>query len=362
MVQAFARKARNEGPIPSRISMNVTDFLQTLLTTSGRYALTEQDQIAIREHGIEVFTLSKLFSKKFRKWKLDPACIERTEKAVRMRMNAEKPIRLVYFQGGYKLWRFPSSPESDWAEFFNIAYVLQYAAPIAAAYAPGVDVVYYLHTLLMEKHDNLTTEEIHRYGQSFEAVLDQFKKYLPKNMTLTILRDADIYDRDTYFQKLEEGKTLAEKSMRSWPKEKIDDFARMANLNIKWNGKEDWTKLSEREKAEKIHQAALYEEAAISNLPKVFETAKSAENVLLFTRPSPSMIGIGSTYTSIVKHWVGFGVLECDGTRYYPRILSPSQYEKVTAFRFETEAVSGIIAQKNFQRIIIFPQRLKFDK
>lgn len=340
--------------------MKIQQYLENQLKLAGQYQLSEEDKELLKQ-GTVVFAMKKLMSKKFRKWKLDPVCVERTQKAVESQIEKNEPIKVIYFQGGYKLWRFPSSPEADWAEFFNIAYVLNYLAPLAAAYKPGIDLTYYCHTLLMETHDNLTTQEIKAYMDSLQKLFDEFGKYTPQNIKMSILRDADIYSRKEYFEALEKGKEKAVQDIMSWPEAKIKDFERMARLNIKWKGKEDWTKLNEKEKEEKIHQAALYEQAATSNLPRVMDIVKAPNIVLLFTKATPIFIGIGSTYTSIAKHWVGYGVLEAHKASYIPRILTPSQYEKTKVLKKEDIAVSLRLG-KNFSVISVYPQHLEFEK
>lgn len=340
--------------------MKVQEYLNNQLKSAGEYKLTAVDK-RLLQNGVVDFAMAKLMSKKFRKWKLDSGCIERTKKAVEIQIEKNEPIKVIFFQGGYKLWRFPTSPEADWAEFFNLAYVLNYVAPLAAGYKPGVDLIYYCHTLLMETHDNLTTEEIKAYMNSFAHLQAEFTKHLPKNIKLSILRDADIYSRDEYFETLELGKTKAEVEIKSWPEAKVKDFERMATLNIKWNGKEDWSKLSYEDKQEKIHQAALYEQAAISNLPKIMDTVKAPNIVLLFTKASPIFIGIGSTYTSMAKYWVGTGVLQDHKDSYIPRILTPSQYEKVKELPHETIHVSNTLG-KNFTAIDLYHEKLSFEK
>jgi len=252
----------------------------------------------------------RLTSKKFRKTKTDEACVSRTKQAIQIKLDNRQPLRIVYLQGGYKLWRFPSAPRVDWAESFNIAYLIEYLLLIATQHSPGVKLVHYMHTLLMELYDNLTTEEIQEYVDSFQELIDQFSRYLPVNFKISILRDADLYSRDEYFAKLDQGRKLAEESYQSWSEDKKQDFLRMAKLNIKWQGKEDWTVLSASVKQAKLYQAALYEIAATQNLEKVLEMVKSPENILVFTKATPDFIGIGSTKSSMAKHWVGFGVLE----------------------------------------------------
>jgi hypothetical protein len=340
--------------------MQAQEHIHKLLKTAAIHQLSYQDEEALEKIGLETFITRRLFSKKFRKWKLDPACIERTTQAVAAKISANEPIAVVYPQGGYKLWRLPSSPRADWAEFFVMAYVLEYVAPIAAAYQPGVKVVFYLHTLLMELHDNLTTEEIAAYGDSLQAIITAFQAYCPTNITIEILRDADIYSREEYSVAIEAGREQAVAEFAKWPPERKANYARMAKLNIKWQGRERWDLLTEPEKQDKLNQAALYEIAGTQNLPRVSEKVKSPHNVLVFTKPTPDFIGIGSTHSSVAKYWVGYGVLENDGRRFFERVLSPSQWENCKKTEYHTEN----IALPNLEflpELCVFP-RLDFSK
>ena len=311
---------------------------------------------------IESFIYQRLTSKKFRKTKMDDNCVQRTQRAIEIKVKKNEPLKVIYPQGGYKLWRFPSSPEADWAEFFNIAYLIEYLLPIAQKYQLGVELVYYMHTLLMELHDNLTTEEIQAYVDSFQRLIDEFQEYLPDNFRISILRDADIYSREEYFQKLEEGKVQAEKEYAKWDEVKKQSYLRMAKLNIKWNGRENWEILSDEKKQEKLYLAALYEMAATSNLEKVFDLVKAPENVLLFTKATPDFIGIGSIRNSMAKYWVGFGVLETNlKGELKPRILTPSQYEEALQQPHET-VDCDVIKGKNFEEVLVFEKPFDFGK
>jgi hypothetical protein len=214
----------------------------------------------------------------------------------------------------------------------------------------------------MELHDNLTTEEIQTYVDSFQRLIDEFQEYLPENFRISILKDADIYSREEYFQKLEEGKSQAEKEYAKWDETKKQNYLRMAKLNIKWNGRENWEILSEEEKQEKLYLAALYEIAATSSLKKVFELVKSPENVLLFTKATSDFIGIGSIKNSMAKYWVGFGVLETNSNgELKPRILTPRQYEDALQQPHETVACD-VIRGKNFAEVLVFNKPFDFGK
>jgi len=308
------------------------------------------------------FIFAKLSSKKFRKWKMDEECVNRVRKAIDIHLKKNDALEIIFPQGGYKLWRLPSAPEADWAEFFNIAYVIKYLAPIASAYKPGVKLTYYLHTLLMELHDNLTTEEINKYIDSFTHLVSEFNKFLPKNFKILILKDADIYPRKEYFEALEKGTKQAKKMYENFTAEQKNHYYKLGALNIKWNGKENWEILSKQEKEKKIYLGSLYELAATGSLPKVMDTIKSEDKILLFTKATGMFIGIGSTKNSIVKYWTGFGVLEQEGDNYYDRILSPSQLELVKKEKYEVIKIKNFIPLKNFTEINVYQKRFNFTK
>lgn len=359
-IQATACKAVYAGSNPAHISMiSSQTHLSNLLQEAGKYVLTEEDNALIHEKKMELYIFSKLLSKKFRKWKLTSTCEARTKKAIDLSVATGKPVHVVYFTGGYKLWRLPSSPQADWAEFFNIAHVLRYIAPIAAVYQPGVTISYYIHTLLMEKHDNLTTEEIEKYINSFQSLINAFLKYTPLNVSIKIWKDADLYSRNEYFPILEDGYKKASEQYAHMTLQQQNHFLKLGRLNIKWRGKEDWTTLPEAVKEEKIKQGAIWELAAMNNLDRVQQTAKGEDKVLLFTVGTPAFIGIGSTQNSIVKHWTGFGVLEKDNDKYRERILSPSQFEEIRNNPHTVEPVH-LLPLDNFKTVWVYPHRLDF--
>lgn len=354
-------KRRGFDSCPHLIStMKIHNYLAQLLTESSKYQLTEDDESFISQYGLEHFIYAKLTSKKFRKFKMEDETVIRTKNAISLQVENNSPLKVLFPQGGYKLWRLSSSPWVDWAEFFTIAYVLTYIAPIVQAYKPGIHITFYMHTLLMEVHDNLSKEEIQAYVESFEKLLGEFRKYIPANVTISILRDVDIYEREQYFSALNKAKFQVVDEFQQLSERQKENFARMAKLNIKWNGKENWNELSKVDKDEKVYDASLYE-FAVSKLPRVIEKVKSPNNILIFTTGTKDFIGIGSTKSTIAKYWVGYGVLEKRIDTYFPVILTPSQYEE--SFQFEHKTISvDLISLPNFSHIIVFEKSFAYSK
>ena len=333
--------------------MQVQMYLQNKLKSCSSYELTEDDKNFLAKEGIEAYIYRKLTSKKFRKYKMTDSSVAHTKASIQKCVRANKPLSVFYPQGAYKLWHLPSTPEVDWSEFFTIAYVVSYIAPIVAAYKPGVDLKYFFHTFLMKVHGNLTEQEIQTYDTSFEKLLVEFRKYLPQNVTITIVRDRDIYSWDEYRQELEEIKRTVEKEFLQWPKDKKESLAKTARLNIKWLGAEDWTKLSKKEQEEKMRLALLYEDS-VPRMKKLANAVKSEGNILLFNKAGDNFIGIGTTKTSIVKYWVGYGVLEKREETFADRILSPEQLHALEKTPHTTEAIH-LIDLQNFKTIDMYP-------
>lgn len=338
--------------------MKIQTYLTNLLEGAGEYALMDTDVEIIEKKGIQAYITTKLFSKKFRKWSLDEQCVRLVEREVDEALSKDRPIDVFFAQGCYKLWRVSSAPRANWAEFFNLAYLISYIAPIAAAYKRGVNLTYYFLTVLPQTHNNLSEGEVVAYLESFQALIDKFANYLPGNINIRIERDLDAHSRRQYNSALKKALTLADKEFFDWPRAKQEDYIRRAKLNIKWDGVEDWTKLNEEEISKKVETAVLYEYAATQ---VILEKDKEKRGVILSTLPKGDSIGVGSTSTSIAKHWVGVGAIEENKGTFYPRIFSPSQYEYASSLKHKSVDVS-LIPGKMFSKIEVFSKHFDFSQ
>jgi hypothetical protein len=76
------------------------------------------------------------------------------------------------------------------------------------------------------------------------------------------------------------------------------------------------------------------------------------DKIVAFTQPfSPMCLGLGTTKNSIMKFWIGVGVLKKSGGAYQPTILSLNQLRKVST-RIEQVRIDGLNG-KNFSKIRI---------
>ncbi|MBN8232597.1 hypothetical protein JYK02_34275 [Corallococcus macrosporus] len=346
--------------VDSSLSERVAQHLRSRLETSAHHTLTPQEQTVLDKEGLRAFLIKQVLSKKFRKWSVDADTQQNIARVVDAALKTQQPLSFVLPMGGYKIWRIPSSPEVDWAEFFGIAHILQYLSSIAAGYAPGVHMQFFMYTFLPQRHDNMSEASIERYVASFQALLDAFGRHLPPNVKLSIVRDAAFYSREEYFGLLDERYEMMAMGFNDFPAKQRDTFLNWARQNIQWNGAEDWTGLSEEQKEEKILRGAIYEVVGIYTVEKTAEFIMGGERIVLFVSQGTNSVGIGSTKASRAKFWVGTGILEDRAGAFYDLVLTPSQWERTQDVP-RTVLPSDLLPLKNLGSVQVVHQPLDFS-
>ena len=347
---------------PADLCPRVVDHLQARLRRSARRELTPAEKERLHRDGEERFLQALVLSSKYRKWAANQAARDRIAGAVAGAVAARKPIRFLHTMGGYKLWRMPTSPQSDWAEFFNIAYLLEYLSGIAAAYPPGASMTYYLYTLLPQRHDNLPAADVQAYVDSFTALVDSFRPYLPDNLSLSIVKDTDLYTPDEYYANLDEMMVLAKNRFPTFDEKWRNELLLQSRRNIKWTGAEDWSGLDDREKEDRILSGAITELAGMA-MRKQGEFVRDKDNILLFVKAvsGNAFLGIGSTKSSVAKHWAGIGVLQYRKDELYDLVLSPTQWDRAEALP-KVVCDVNLLELRNLQQVMVMTEPLDFSR
>lgn len=334
--------------------MTPQNYIQSELEHCTEYALTVEDQAMLDKQGIEAFAYAKLTSKKFRKWAVDESSEQQAKCAIQLNVSQGKPLQFRYPFGGYKLWRMPSSPEVDWAEFFAIAYYCKYLAPIAAAYEPGIEFLFASDDLIIERMDNIPAADTNAYFNSFKQLVGEFQKHFPANFKMDIERIADLYpDKEAMEQELA-GNVVKLKqdyatTVDAAQKQKM---LTTSELNVRWDGAKDLSRLSDAEKRAVIEMGPVYHDAYCA-LSKRREFNRGEDKIVIFTTVIPNAIAVGTTKTSVTKYWTGFGILERASESFKAHILSPSQLETLEGKQFEL-VPTNMFGLKNFKDLQVF--------
>lgn len=334
--------------------MKSADFILYQLHHSAECTPSDADQALLNEHGLEEYIYGKLTSKKFRKWAMSDSAERRTRRAIEIATSGSKRLRVVHPFGGYKLWRLPTSPEIDWAEFFAITYYARYLAPITASYAPGVELIFPSDDVIIERLNNISAADTKAYLQSFTKLLDLFAPWLPTNLAMRIARVGDLYDSQASMEReLSANLGPAKQHFDALDNDAQEQLRTSALLNLRWDGPTDLTNLSEAEKQVAVEQAIVLH-GAYCQLSRRLAFNRAEDAVAIFPTPVNSAIAIGTTKSSVTKFWTGFGALERGRDGYICRVLPPTRIGAFSNQRAEPAPVE-LHSLRNLQSITLIP-------
>lgn len=285
-----------------------------------------------------------LMSKKFRKYSPGPEYTQHILSAIKNNVSNNDPIRINLVFGAYKLWRLEEAPEVDWAELFALIYYTNWLNQICSTYKPGVWFDFFSDDVIVERMNNVPSRDTQKYLQSFRQLLDFIKPYVTENLNFTLNRVVDQYENQEEFEKdLDESiKKVREELNGKMPILTPQQIATIElNVKLKTDQATDpyW-----REKVFIIHEGY----ARISKRRPYY---RNSDKIMIALTPIVNSLALGTTKTSVVKYWVGVGVLEKRGDSFIENILSLKQLESRKSEKEEI-SIEGLEG-KNFKRIRI---------
>lgn len=319
--------------------MQATQYIQAKLES-----IKTSDILFIDKRNLEESIIHRILSKKFRKYAVDDEFSKHLRVVIKNAIEKNVPISFTWVFGGYKLWRLPTSPKVDWAELFSLIYFASWLAPICKAYKPGVWFDFYSDDAIVSKMNNIPKRDLGLYIESFRNLLVFMKTYAPDNFRFTLNRVIDKYDNERQFedelsQKILELREKYLGQSLKLTKEQIN----MITLNVKTN-KSQLADPKWKERVQLIHDS--YAQSS-----KRRPYYRNEQKIMVVNTPLPCTIAVGTTKTSVVKFWVGIGVLEKRDKSFIERILSPQQIDR-SIFNTKSIAIKNLPG-KNFETINI---------
>lgn len=290
----------------------------------------------------EIYRL--IMSKKFRKYSANEELQRHTRNAVHINVENNEPINITFLHGAYKLWRLEEAPEADWAELFALMYYSNWVKPICEIYQPGVWFDFFVDDLIIPKLDNVSIDDIHTYIDTYQQVIDFLKSYQPNNLKMTITPVSSKFASEEAFDEslARNLKKLTEETPGGLPA--LNDSQRaMVELNTRATDEQLKDPLW-KEKVYHLHNAYMMTKAEPG-----YHKGR-LDKIIAFTQPLPSgtAISVGTTKDSIMKFWIGVGVLKPSDDSYRQIILSPHQLES-SSFRWEDLELA--LRGENFRKI-----------
>lgn len=281
-----------------------------------------------------------LLSKKFRKYAASPELQQHVRSAIKLNVENNQPINITFLHGAYKLWRLEESPRADFAELFALMHYTNWVKQVCEIYQPGVWFDFFVDDLIVPKLDNVPIQDIHTYIDSYKKVIDFLKPYQPTNLKMTITTVGSQFESEQAFD--ESLQKNLEKITADGLPVLTDTQRAMVELNTKVTDEQlqdpEW-----REKVFQIHNAY----GATKAEPGYHKDRP--EKILAFTQSLPMAIAVGSTKDSIMKFWIGVGVLKPLDDSFRQVVMSQGQLENVT-FEWQDVRIQGL-NDMNFSKI-----------
>lgn len=342
------------------------EFIKSNLYTFPTYELSADDKKIIQLGQLDKWITKKLLLKRFRKARVEESTRNDIIQKVAISIKENKPIYLIVCFGGYKHFWNPSHPDVDWAELFNLRFMSEFVSPILKAYSPGVILDYESEDVILPLIDNYPEDRLDSYAKSFKKLINIYSKNVPNNFRINYVRSQEQYNTEKLFLRIDE---MLPAKWKEWntlsDKEKSERLHRTPKC-IMWNGKENWTKLSNSEKQQKLEESKLtnetYYEADFefrgdyfvggNHIPLVLSWGLCSENV-------DNWLTLGSTNSSLVDFWVGRGIFEDRGNKIVPRIVSQNQYKNIRN-KLESYNFNVDMGMKNFINIEVYKGNLDY--
>ena len=341
------------------LEQEINQFINSqLLSTKG---LSKE---VIKEADQRNLFLDRLFLRRYRKYATTQAVRDFVQERLNGIIDNKLPMRFVPSFGGYKHWWCPTYPKTDWAEVFNVKYLLEYIAPISNSYRVNeVCITYESEEVILSELNNIPQKGLDEYTDSFREVLRAFQDIIDQNprysentilptpqLSLVLAReqyDEVGFTKEDLLKRIQE--MMPDYYARFDSYDEDDKLRRLKKVqtNFKLNGVIDYSNASSDE------IAALYKHSRVLN-----EAFLDAD----YEIRGESWPHIGSSSSSMVDFWAGMGIIEkrTNGAL-VPRIISHSQYEIIKDSLVYVPVVSKLTGEnKNYDSIGVYIGTLVF--
>jgi hypothetical protein len=293
---------------------------------------------------------------KFRRTKVDEISEVDIKSKIQNAVQANLPIEFSIPFGGYKNYRILTFPEAEWAEVFNIRFMIRYLLPITKVYEYGVILTYSYNSQIMHRVSNMPLIKQKAYEDTITNLINYFNEQCPKNLILKTQKINDLYpskqDWENEWNKLYERNRTEWESIYELPLR--EKKLKSARHNVILNGERNLVNLTKEElEAEYLNSAMMCD--AIDCLTKRREFNKFSHRIqVIFVRGPKPAIHLGVCEGSTMDFWVGIGILEIRANKILPKILSFDQFESIKSNIEILELTNKFtVISNNFNKVLI---------
>ncbi len=322
----------------NNLEKEINEFLNNdLLSTKGLSNEIYEEECFVEK------SLARIFLRRFRKYATTQDVKDFVNGRLTNLVSKSLPMRFVPSFGGYKHWWSPTYPKTDWAEVFNIKFLLEYLAPIFNSYKKNkVAIEYESEEVILAELNNIPQSGLDEYTVAFRNVLSVFQAIVSDKVDLSLVLAREQYEEVGFTKNMllaRINEMIPDYYARFDKYDEEDKKRRIAKVktNFKVDGVKDYTHLSENALNELYKWSRVFNEAFLDADYEVrgesFFDDESTIPLLFSFGLGPggeAWPHIGSSSSSMVDFWAGMGILEKrENGAIIPRIISKSQYELI---------------------------------
>lgn len=200
--------------------------------------------------------IDRLFARKFRKYSIAPDVKQNVNEKLSNIIEKKLPLTFVPSFGGYKHWWCPTYPTIDWAEIFNMKFMLEYLSQIYNNYKDNKTTTKYeSEEIILSELNNVPQSGLDEYTRTFRLACDCFNGLLNNKVELKLSLAREQYkdynfDKQKLLNRINEMLPEYAERFESYDEEDKQRRIQKARTNFKLDGVVDDTKLSNQEKEE----------------------------------------------------------------------------------------------------------------
>lgn len=305
----------------------------------------------------ELFTIyTHVISSKFRKTKIMSDAEDDIKQKIVQSLQDKQPLKFSIPFGAYKAWRLDANFVPEWAEVFNLSYLLKYAANILEVYPYGVEFTYTYSEDVMYFISDIPKMRAEQYAKDFTKLLQIFNG-IESRVRFHLVKINDLYETSQNYY-IDFLKCFLD-DLVFWDT-KYDETTKNRILTSSHHNLYPFGERRLADQPADIQEKYYYYSAlmtdAVDCLKERRKYNKNQDKIQLVGVKGPSKsINLGACETSTVHFWVGRGCLSFNKGVLKPYVYTITKLEK---FKEENKIVEYPISSvfssvnENYKTII----------
>lgn len=334
------------------MNTNINKFLSSLIDSTAYMCETHYSSCFDMEKLLQAVTSSK-----FRKSSISDDTLLDIKAKISRCYERRCPLKFSVPFGAYKAWRLNLDFRPDWAEVFNLSFLMKYAVSLRSYYPYGIEISYTFSDGIMYFVSDIPHEKASRYVLDFRCLIELFNG-LFNDISFQLVRINDLYagNEDYYIDFLKNFLDNLVYWDTKYDEQTKNRHIKSAHNNVYIYGEREIAAQKDDTREKYYFYSALMTDA-VDCLKERRKYNKNSDRIQLVGVKGPGKsINVGACETSTVHFWVGRGVLKMNKGKLKPYVLPYKNLNDTKAthsYREESVTTPFSSISDNYKSILI---------